>query len=80
MKPFRLTIASAVETLFEGEALAVSIPGTNGDFQVLAQHEPLVTTIKKGEIRFTPKDGDKRAMSVEGGVVEIGENTCTVLL
>ncbi|MBP9669638.1 MAG: F0F1 ATP synthase subunit epsilon [Candidatus Pacebacteria bacterium] len=76
---FHLTIASPSEVFFDGDATEVSLPGNEGAFQVLAQHEPLITTLRKGMISYkTESSGD--TVAIEGGVVEVAENHCTVLL
>ncbi len=76
---FHLTIASPSEVFFDGDATEVSLPGTEGNFQVLAQHEPLITTLRKGTIAYkTETDGN--TVAVESGVVEVAENRCTILL
>ncbi len=76
---FHLTIASPSEVFFDGDATEVSLPGTEGNFQVLAQHEPLITTLRKGVITYkTEHDGN--TVPVESGVVEVAENRCTILL
>ncbi len=79
-KPFHLTIARVGENLFDGEALSVTLPGTDGEFTVLAHHEPFVSTLKPGTIRMTAADGTKQSFPVEQGVAEIAGNRATVLL
>lgn len=76
---FTLVIASPAQTHFAGEATEVSLPGTEGIFQVLARHEPLVTTLKKGSLTYVAA-GAEHTLAIEGGVVEVAENRCTVLL
>lgn len=80
MKTFRLTIARIGENLFDGEAASVTLPGSEGQFTVLANHEPLVSDLKKGDIRIKASDGTVQTVSVEGGVAEISKNQATVLL
>lgn len=78
-KVLHLTIASVDEVFFSGDVESASFPGIAGDFQVLPQHEPLITTLKEGEVRYVVS-GETRLQKVDQGVVEIAHNHCSVLL
>ena len=80
MKSFQLTIAKLGENLFDGEALSVTLPGVDGQFTVLAHHEPFVSTLKAGELSVTAASGEKHKIRLESGVAEIANNRATVLL
>ena len=43
-----LEIISPEATLFSGEIEALSLPGTNGSFQLLENHAPIVSTLQTG--------------------------------
>jgi F0F1-type ATP synthase epsilon subunit len=43
-----IVIAKVDETLFEGEAQSLTVPGREGEKTVLGHHEPLITTLKPG--------------------------------
>ena len=45
-----LEIVTPDKKVFEGEVLSVSFPGTDGSFQVLNNHAPLVSTLAKGTV------------------------------
>lgn len=81
MKTFHLTVARVGENLFEGEALSVSLPGKEGVFQVLAEHEPCVAELKSGEVRIKTVDDQLHRFEVlEGGLAEVSHNQATILL
>jgi F-type H+-transporting ATPase subunit epsilon len=81
MKSFRLTIARVGENLFEGEATELSLPGTEGVFEVLPHHEPFVSELRPGEARVKGADGKQYHFEIpEGGLAEISHNQATVLL
>ncbi len=81
MKTFHLTVARVGENLFDGEAVSVSLPGSEGIFTVLANHEPLVAELKSGEVRIKDEKGAVQVIEVEDrGVAEISRNQATVLL
>ena len=78
--PFHLVIARVGEKLFDGEALSVTLPGTEGMFTVLAGHEPLVSALNAGEAEVRTPAGETRRFAVAaGGVAEISGNQATVL-
>lgn len=78
-KSFYLSVASASESYYEGDAFSVSVPTTAGHLQILADHEPLVVALAPGEVRYETESGTQR-VAVESGVVEIAHNHCAVLL
>jgi len=80
-KEFHLTIARVGENLFDGTAKSVTLPGSEGVFTVLAEHEPFISTLVPGEIKFTDAEGSEHMMVVEKpGIAEISKNQATVLL
>jgi F-type H+-transporting ATPase subunit epsilon len=46
--PFRLSIITPAAVKFEGEVSIVVAPGAAGDLGVLANHAPLLTTLRTG--------------------------------
>jgi len=81
MKSFHLTVARVGENLFDGDAVSAVLPGSDGTFTVLADHEPIVSTLSEGEARIEAADGKKYHIPVpEGGVAEVSNNQATVLL
>ncbi len=80
MKTFHLRVASVGESRFDGEAEQVTLPGSAGEFTVLAHHEPLVSTLKSGVIRIRDQEGKAHTVPVQSGVVEISGNQAIVLI
>lgn len=80
-KSFHLTIAKVGENLFEGEASSVSLPGTEGVFQILADHEAFVSRLVAGEIRIVDVTGETHRIDVkDGGIAEVSGHQATILL
>lgn len=81
MKAFHVTIAKVGETLFEGEVDSLTLPGVEGTFTVLANHEAFVSPLKPGEIRVVQADGTHQEFLIlTGGVAEVSQNQATVLI
>ena len=51
-----------------------------GDLTVLAHHSPLVTPLRPGELKIVDSEGIETYIKVEGGILEVGSNTATILL
>lgn len=80
-KTFHLTIARVGENLFDGEAISAVLPGAEGVFMVLPQHEPFVSELKEGVAHIVAADGEKYHFDLStGGIAEVSSNQATVLL
>ena len=75
-----LVIAKVDQTLFEGEALSVTLPGAAGEMTVLSEHMPIITTLKKGEITVRVEGAEPKIIAIEGGVLEVRRDGATVIL
>ena len=73
-----LEIVTPDKKVFEGEVISVTFPGTDGSFQVLNNHAPLLSSLKKGTIVYRDKKNEYDVM-VDGGVVEVLNNKVVVL-
>jgi F-type H+-transporting ATPase subunit epsilon len=78
-----LEIVTPDELVFEGEVFTATFPGSDGFFQVLNNHAPMISTLGKGDLKFSRKI-DKKVkethIHVEGGTVEVLNNKVTVLV
>ena len=79
-KHFHLTIARVGETVFDGNAVSVELPGKEGVFTVLAGHEAFVSELTKGLAKIVPAEGEKFSVEIEKGVAEVSGGQATVLL
>ena len=62
------------------EVHMVVVPGTEGDFGVLAGHAPVMSTIRSGELAIYRTAGaEPERIAVEGGFAEVNEKGLTVL-
>lgn len=71
----KLNILSPERSLFTGEVVCVSLPGSKAPFMVLRNHAPLISTLQAGVISWSgDSDG---SVTVFGGVVEVKDNEVT---
>jgi F-type H+-transporting ATPase subunit epsilon len=78
MTTFHFDLVSPEKLTFSGEVDQVDIPGTEGDFGVLAGHAPVVAAVRPGILTIIA-DGKKQKIIVLGGLAEMSESGLTVL-
>ena len=76
---FNLQIISPDESVFDEEIEMVIIPGTEGDIGVLSNHMPLITSLRLGNIYIYRNKKIIKKFLVNGGILEVFENKCTLL-
>jgi F-type H+-transporting ATPase subunit epsilon len=69
-----LEIITPDKKVFSGEVEVVTLPGTDGSFQILKDHAAIVSTLGKGILK-----ADKQEFTIDGGVVEVLNNKVLVL-
>ena len=87
-----LEIVTPEMTLFSGQVESVSVPGINGQFQMLDNHAPVVSLLTSGSIKifgnveldesvvsFFKKEDGTTNYAITGGVLEMKDNKAIVL-
>ena len=77
---FDLTVISAESKVFEGEVENVLVPGMTGDFLVLSNHAPCISSIRPGFLEFAEGTSKKQRYFVSGGIIEVINNNVSVLV
>ena len=57
----------------------VKLPGTQGDFAVLARHIPLISALRAGEIDLYQETSIHQTLFISGGMVQVLPDLCSVL-
>ena len=78
MANFHFELVSPEKLLFSGEVEQVDVPGVEGDFGVLAEHAPMVTTLRPGILTVHAAGGEQKIV-VLGGFAEVSADGLTVL-
>ena len=78
MATFHFELVSPEKLLFTGEVDQVDVPGAEGDFGVLADHAPLVTTLRPGILTVRTGSNEQKIV-VLGGFAEVSATGLTVL-
>ena len=77
---FELSIISAESKVFEGKVENILVPGMVGDFLVLSNHAPCISSIRPGFLEFSEGTTDKQRYFVSGGIIEVINNMVSVLV
>ncbi len=78
MAGLRLQIVTPEAQIFDGQVESVTLPGSEGEFGVFPQHNPLLTQLKPGELSYVTKEGVK-VMVIGGGFVEVTQTDVRVI-
>ncbi|WP_422007317.1 ATP synthase F1 subunit epsilon [Roseivirga pacifica] len=73
-----LEVVTPDKKVFGGEAQAVTFPGSDGEFQVLNSHAPMISALGKGKMTIKAS-GQEEVVIIDGGVVEVLNNKVVVL-
>ncbi len=73
-----LEIITPEKKIFEGDVHIATFPGTDGSFQVMNNHAPLVSLLKDGIVVYKTKE-ETEEVKITGGVVEVLKNKVIVL-
>jgi len=87
-----LEIVTPEASLVQGEVSSVSVPGTDGAFQMLENHAAIVSTLVAGEVKFVGEPKIAEAfknkftqiegawhLSINSGTVQMMDNKIIVL-
>jgi len=88
-----LEIVTPEHKLLSKEVNSISLPGSNGEFQLLNNHAPIVSTLVEGNIKIDKgidlndkakavfkEENGKLMLEISGGVVECNDNKVIVLI
>ena len=77
--PFKFELVSPARLVVSGDVEQVLVPGSEGDFTVLAYHAPVLTTLRPGVVDIVTAGGESVRYFVRGGFAEVGPAGLTIL-
>ena len=80
MDKFKLEFVTPEKSLLSSEVEQVIIPGSEGEFTILAHHSPMISSLKPGLIRIY-EDSSSEAITyfVTDGFIDMASNNLTIL-
>ena len=79
MTAFHFELVAPERLMFSGSVESVVLAGTEGEMTVLAQHAPVMTTLKPGVVTVEETAGKVRKLFVRGGFADISASGLTIL-
>ncbi len=89
-----LEIVTPEASIFSGEVESVTVPGVDGEFQMLNNHAPIVSLLQAGKIKiqgdlnlnedqkekFKSIDKQTSTMDIQSGTIEMNHNKIIILV
>lgn len=72
-----LKIVFPEKVAFDGAVERVVVPGTSGEFEILTDHAPIISTLEKGKLVYQDSEG-RHELMVNGGFVEVQKNNVNI--
>ncbi len=80
MELMKLEIVTPDGMIFDAEVKQVTLPGSEGEFGVLAHHATLVSLLDTGVIVIEKSDGGELAVAINSGYVKVEEEKTTCIV
>ena len=80
MELMKLEIVTPNGVIFDAEVKQVTLPGSEGEFGVLAKHATLVSLLDTGVIVIDKADGSEVAVAINSGYVKVDEEKTTCIV
>lgn len=65
--------------VFSGDIKLLKVPGSNGSFEVMNNHAPIISTLQEGDLKIVTEDNQSQIIKIKGGVVQVLKNQVIVL-
>ena len=89
-----LEIVTPEASIFRGEVESVTVPGVDGQFQILNNHAPIVSLLQEGNVkiqgqlsfdeayedRFKSVDKTTSILPIQSGTIELNDNKIIILV
>ncbi len=73
----KLKIVSPEKTEYNGMVDRVVVPGASGEFEILVNHAPIISTLDKGRVIFHDSEGTHE-LNISMGFVEVQKNIVNI--
>jgi len=68
-----ITVLTPEKEIFQGAITSVKVPGSLGQFQVLKNHAPIVSSLESGPVSIVTATGEHRIFNEESGAIETSQ-------
>lgn len=88
-----LEIVTPEASIFQGDVESVTVPGVNGEFQMLDHHAPIVSLLQEGKVKIKGnitineiykekfiEEKNSSVLLINSGTVELNDNKIIILV
>ena len=79
MARWYLEIITPSKIGYKGNITSVTVPGTKGNFQVLYNHAPIISSLEIGTVKIEEQGGESTLFATSGGTIEVSNNKIIIL-
>jgi len=76
----QLDILTPEKKIYSGNVYGIQLPGTEGSFEILDKHAPIIAALGKGKMKILKDKSTTEMYDITGGFVEVISNKATVLI
>jgi len=80
MELFNLEIVTPNGVIYDNEVKQVTLPGSEGEFGVLAHHASVVSLLETGVIEIEKEDGTMLHVAINSGYVKVEETKTSCIV
>lgn len=73
----KLKIVTPDKIVYDGEVEKITVPGTAGQFEILVNHAPIISSLDAGEVVYQAPQGEE-TLKITGGFVEVARNNVSL--
>lgn len=80
MAQFHVQILAADRTFYEGPCESITVPTSDGEIGIWANHSPMIAAVQPGTLRFRTPDGKETTAATSPGMLKVEDNQVLVLV
>jgi F-type H+-transporting ATPase subunit epsilon len=69
----KISVLTPERVIFQGTVISVKVPGTLGEFQVLKNHAPIVSSLEAGTVHVVTAEGEYKYFDAESGEIKVSD-------
>lgn len=73
----KLKIVTPDRIVYDGEIEKITVPGTAGQFEILVNHAPIISSLDAGVVVYQTPKGEEN-LKITGGFVEVARNNVSL--
>jgi F-type H+-transporting ATPase subunit epsilon len=75
-----LTVLTPEKEFFNGEIRGLIVPGSKGEFKILDNHAPIISSLSSGKVQIIETSGELKVFSIAAGFIEVLNNEVALLV